>query len=71
MPNYKYKCRECENYFSIKASMQKKEAGLDPVCPECESDDVFQVLDSIGVLGSSSNNGQSCSTCPPGANCCG
>ena len=67
MPNYKYKCRDCENTFSVKSSIKEKSEGLDLVCPECESEDVFQLFDSIGVVGggskTSSCSGTSCSSC--------
>ena len=71
MPRYKYHCRECENTFIIEASIKEKSAGLDPVCPECESDNVYQSFSSVGVIGGSGgNNSGGCSTCPPGAGCC-
>ncbi|MFW5980867.1 MAG: FmdB family zinc ribbon protein [Halanaerobiaceae bacterium] len=70
MPNYKYKCRDCKNTFTVKSSIKKKDKGLDLSCPECEGKDVFQLFDSIGVVGGSSSNGSgascsgiSCSSC--------
>ena len=73
MPTYRYKCRKCEQTFSLQASIEEKSKGLSPECPDCGSEDVFQSFANIGVIGSSSSgkgNQNGCSSCPPGAGCC-
>ncbi len=75
MPNYKYKCRGCKNSFIIKASLEKKDKGLDPECPDCGGGDVFQSFDSVGFIGggskSKSKSSGSCSSCSGNLSCCG
>ncbi len=71
MPTYNYKCKACENTFSIKATVKEKGEGLEPSCPKCESENTFQIFNSVGIIGSSGSGNAGCSTCPPGANCCG
>ncbi len=73
MPTYNYKCRQCENKFSREATLSEKEAGLEVSCPTCSSEDVFQIFDSVGVLGGGSSAGSDCtsSSCPPDRSCCG
>ncbi|MFW6007183.1 MAG: FmdB family zinc ribbon protein [Bacillota bacterium] len=72
MPTYKYKCRDCESTFTIKSTIKEKNEGLKLVCPECEGKDVFQMFDSIGVVGGGSKTSVSCSqtSCPSGCNGC-
>ena len=67
MPTYKYNCKECENTFSIKASIAEKSAGLEPACPECGSKDVYQSFGSIGIIGSSQSGPGGCA---PNTGCC-
>ncbi|MFW5981451.1 MAG: FmdB family zinc ribbon protein [bacterium] len=66
MPTYNYKCRNCKNTFSIKASIKEKSKGLKAICPECEGKDIFQTFNSIGIMGGSkrksSGSGSSCSS---------
>lgn len=44
MPMYNYRCQECETVFEVRASIQAKEAGLHPVCLECRSQQVQQII---------------------------
>ncbi len=75
MPTYKYKCRECENYFTIKASVKQKEEGIDTKCRKCGGSDVFQTFDSVGIIGAGSKSKDSqkssCSSCSGNLSCCG
>jgi len=67
MPNYKYKCKECDYTFSIKATVKEKSEGLDPGCPECKSKNVFQSFSGIGIVSSGNSRGGGCI---PGGGCC-
>ena len=74
MPTYKYKCRNCESYFTIKASLKQKEKGLNPQCVKCGGNDVFQTFDSIGIIGSGNKKNKSktnCGSCSGNLSCCG
>ena len=72
MPTYKYKCRNCNSVFTVRASIKEKTDGLVLKCPDCSGKDVFQLFNSIGIIGSNSGNkNKGCSSCPPGADCCG
>ena len=55
MPNYSFKCRDCENKFSISAKIPEVEEGLEVECYECGSDNVFQSFDGIGVMSCNSS----------------
>ncbi len=72
MPTYTYKCRSCKQEFSLEATMQEKDRGLEANCPTCDDGDVFQTFSRVGVLGGSSG-GSSCSatSCPSDRSCCG
>lgn len=71
MPTYKFKCRKCEETFTVRASIKEKSEGLSLECQSCNSEDVFQLFNSIGVIGKSGKKNSSCQSCPPGADCCG
>jgi putative FmdB family regulatory protein len=45
MASYDYRCRNCGNVFTVRASFKEKEAGLDPVCP------AYHVQDARPVIG--------------------
>jgi putative FmdB family regulatory protein len=49
MPFYAFHCEECETTFDVRASMQEREAGLQPACPKCTSREVQQVI-TAGLL---------------------
>lgn len=44
MPLYDFRCRDCDITFEVHATVQEKQAGLKPECPECQGHQVAQVL---------------------------
>jgi len=50
MPLYQYQCVRCQTLFEVSASLQEKEAGIQPACPSCQSIETHQVLDDGTVL---------------------
>ncbi len=65
MPTYEFRCENCHYQFDIMASIQEKERGLNPVCPQCGKQTTSQII-SAGLFirpgGSSMFN-------PPGPGC--
>lgn len=55
MPNYSFKCRNCDNKFSITAKISEIGEDLEVECPECGSDNVFQSFAGIGIMSCSSS----------------
>jgi putative FmdB family regulatory protein len=49
MPLYDYQCQGCQFVFEVRASFKEKEAGLQPECPQCHSQETHQVL-TAGLL---------------------
>ena len=49
MPLYDYQCHHCQVIFEVRASFKEKEAGLQPQCPQCHSQETHQVL-TAGLL---------------------
>ena len=46
MPVYDFQCRQCKAIFEVRATFKEKEAGLEPVCPRCQSKKSRQLLSS-------------------------
>lgn len=72
MPVYVFQCQDCQEVFDVRASFKEKEAGLQPLCPQCESLQTLQVITAgLFIRG---NNGASISlpACGPtaGPGCC-
>lgn len=44
MPNYQYKCRECETVFDVVHSINDDKDSLDLQCDSCGSRDIFRYL---------------------------
>lgn len=44
MPMYDFRCQECGNPFTVRASFKEKDAGLQPECPVCHGQETQQVL---------------------------
>lgn len=44
MPMYDFRCKQCGHPFTVRASFQQKDAGLQPECPVCHSIETQQVL---------------------------
>ncbi len=47
MPTYDYQCQACGSVFEVFATFKEKEAGIQPECPECHSDDTQQAFRSM------------------------
>ncbi len=62
MPNYDYKCKDCEIVFTIEKSMNDS---ANPVCPKCNSAEVSRVWGKIQLKGCDKTSGTS--SC--GSNC--
>ena len=76
MPFYEFRCKQCENLFTIRATIKEKEDGLQPVCPVCQAPETQQVITAGILLGQANvGNGRSLPSfgCEPGAGsgCCG
>jgi len=73
MPFYGFECENCSCVFDIRASIQEKEAGLKPVCPQCRSPKTHQVVTAGTVVRGGGKAGSSGSCCGPnsGRGCCG
>jgi putative FmdB family regulatory protein len=74
MPLYDYQCQNCQSFFEVRASFKEKEAGLQPECPQCHSQETRQVL-TAGLLlhGSGNSAAYKMPACGPnsGPGCCG
>lgn len=44
MPNYQYKCKDCETVFDVNHSIHDEAEDLGLVCENCESDNIFRYL---------------------------
>ena len=74
MPLYDYQCHDCQVIFEVRASFKEKEAGLQPECPQCHSQETHQVLTAGLLLHSSRGDALiTLPTCGPnaGPGCCG
>lgn len=77
MPFYDFRCKKCGHPFTVRASFEEKDAGLEPECPMCHAKETQQVLGAgvfIGNTGSGNDRslpmaGPTCG-CGPGG-CCG
>jgi putative FmdB family regulatory protein len=49
MPFYDFRCKQCGHQFTVRASFQEKDAGLNPECPVCHELETQQVL-TAGIL---------------------
>ncbi|MDD2352996.1 MAG: zinc ribbon domain-containing protein [Candidatus Caldatribacteriota bacterium] len=55
MPNYNYKCQDCQNVFEVTTSIKDMEEGIFP-CPKCNSKKTKRLFDGFGFCGGSGNN---------------
>jgi putative FmdB family regulatory protein len=70
MPRYDYQCEECRTVFEVRATIQEKEDGLQPECPECHSEKTRQLL-TAGLMLHTTGSSRSQGGCDPGSGCCG
>jgi putative FmdB family regulatory protein len=68
MPTYDYQCQECGCVFEVFATFKQKEAGIQPECPECHSDNTEQTFRSMTFIRSSDSSGDNRApmACGPG-----
>ena len=71
MPTYDYQCQECGQFFEVFATFKQKEAGLQPVCPICQSEKMQQTFRTLMFIRSDNDGGSltmasGCPTCGPG-----
>ena len=75
MPFYDFRCKQCENLFTIRATIKEKESGLQPNCLVCQSPETQQVITAGILLGQAICNDRSLPPfgCGPGSGsgCCG
>lgn len=72
MARYDYRCQKCGNVFSVRASFEEKEAGLEPVCPVCHEQDAKQVIGVPMLAGVGANTGNKSIALPvQSGSCCG
>jgi putative FmdB family regulatory protein len=69
---YEFECQDCYLTFTIRATIQQKEAGLRLECPQCRGHSIRQVI-SAGMLLSSRPGPSAGPGCGPNAKkgCCG
>ncbi len=72
MPRYDYRCDQCGTVFEVRATIKEKEAGLEPVCPECQSPRARQVIRASLAVLSGKSGGSAAPSCGPdcGPGCC-
>lgn len=72
MPEYEFRCGNCGEKVTIRATISEKEKGLK--CPRCGSKDLHQMFTGITFISSSSGPGSDSSSfppgCIPGGGCC-
>lgn len=72
MPVYDFRCEECDAVFEVRASIKEKGAGLNPICLECHSPKVQQLISAGLLIRGSRESSWSFSACNPNAKggCC-
>lgn len=72
MPLYNYQCEQCFEVFEVRATFKEKEAGLEPECPNCHSQETRQMITAGLVLRGSDGASLSLPGCGPnaGPGCC-
>lgn len=68
---YAYRCEDCGEQFTMRATLAEKERGLSARCPLCGSRKAAQDFASVGVVRSGAGGGppRSCGL-GSGAGCC-
>lgn len=67
MPTYTYICEQCHTRFEAFASIKQKISGWQPACPQCGSDQIRQIFESLAVISKSEplvSSGGSCCSVP-------
>jgi len=68
MPFYEFECTQCHEKFELFATLAQKEKGLVPRCPQCDSDQVRRVFDTLALI---SRGGNTSAPSTGGSCCCG
>ncbi len=77
MPFYDFRCKQCGHAFTVRASFEEKDAGLEPECPICQATETQQLLTAGIFIGGATGSGDrslplagpTCGCGPEG--CCG
>jgi len=65
VPTYDFKCKSCENKFTVQVSIKDK---AKITCPNCGSKDIQQRFSKVNLGGlSGGNRGSACGTCSGGS----
>jgi putative FmdB family regulatory protein len=72
MPFYDFQCDQCNQTFEVRATFREKEAGLRPLCPNCQSEQVHQVVSAGFVMRANGGGPIMPPSCGPnyGPGCC-
>jgi putative FmdB family regulatory protein len=72
MPFYDFQCDQCKQTFEVRATFREKEAGLHPLCPSCQSEEVHQVVSAGFVMRGNGGGPIMPPSCGPtfGPGCC-
>jgi putative FmdB family regulatory protein len=74
MPTYEFMCENCDDSFDVRATIQEKENGIQPPCPNCGHLTTRQIISS-GLFIRAGGGGSSFNSpgCAPNADsgCCG
>lgn len=73
MPIYEFICDECFQPFDVQASIQEKEEGLEPTCPNCSNTNTHQIISGGLFLRAAGGTSFMPPDCGPsaGSGCCG
>jgi len=73
MPMYCFECSKCLTLFDVQATFKEKEAGLEPECPNCHSQEARQLIPGGMIIRKEEGVNFSGPACNPkdGPGCCG
>ena len=72
MPMYDFRCKQCSHAFTVRASFQQKDAGLQSECPVCHALETQQVLTAGIFIGQAAGSSDSLPLPMSGPSCgCG
>ena len=73
MPIYSFECQQCQAIFDMQATFKEKEAGLEPACPQCQSQETKQLITAGLLLPDGKKINSPRSVCGPNVSpgCCG
>jgi|DewCreStandDraft_4_1066084.scaffolds.fasta_scaffold04637_9 putative FmdB family regulatory protein len=74
MPVYEYFCPKCSEKFEIRATMEKKEKGINAKCPKCGNEKTAQIFGNFFTFSKGNKppmNGGGCCNPNSSPGCCG